>query len=130
MNRIEKTLEFHDKGFNCAQSVALPYCEIFGMEEKTAAAALEGFGAGMGGRQTTCGALSGAVMLAGLKLSDGNMDAPKSKATTYKVTAQMVESFKNHCGSINCCDIKSENKVSCAECILCGARLVEEFLMK
>ncbi len=130
MNKIEKTLEFHDKGFNCAQSVALPYCELFGMDEKTAAKALEGFGAGMGGRQTTCGALSGAVMLAGLKYADGNMDAPKSKMTTYNVTAQMVESFKNQCGNINCCDIKAINKVSCAECILCGAKLVEEFLLK
>ncbi len=130
MSRIEETLKFHNKGFNCAQSVALPYCDLFGIDEKTVACAMEGFGAGMGGRQTTCGALSGAVMLAGLKYADGNLEAPKSKAETYKAVAKIVEEFKNYCGNINCCDIKSNDKVSCEECILQGARLVEEYLVK
>lgn len=129
MNRTEKTLEFHKKGFNCAQSVVLAYCDLFDIDEKTAARASEGFGAGMGGRVTTCGALSGAVMLAGLKHADGNMEAPSSKFTTYEVAQKLVEEFEKRCGDINCCDIKSNQKVSCEECILCGAKLVEEFLL-
>ena len=130
MNRIEKSHEFHGKGFNCAQSVVLAYHDLFDIDLKTAIRASEAFGAGMGGRETTCGALSGAVMLAGLKHSDGNADAPASKMTTYSAAAQIVEEFKKRCGDINCCDIKVNNRVTCGECITCGAELVEEFLLK
>ena len=38
----------HDKGFNCAQAVALPFCEELGMPQQLAMKAMEGFGAGMG----------------------------------------------------------------------------------
>ncbi len=130
MNRIEKAYEFHSKGFNCAQSVVLSYCDLFDIDEKTAARVSEGFGAGMGGMATTCGALSGAVMLAGLKFADGNMDAPKSKQVTYSVAKEIVNEFEKRCSNINCCDIKSNQKVSCNECIACGVKLVEEYLLK
>ena len=67
MTRKEKAIELHDKGFNCAQAVACAFAEETGIPEETLFAACEGFGLGMGGMAATCGAVSGAVMLAGLK---------------------------------------------------------------
>ena len=58
--RVMETKERHDKGFNCCQAVACTYCDLFGMDEATAFKACEAFGAGMGGMQGTCGAVSGA----------------------------------------------------------------------
>ena len=81
-SRIQKTIELHDKGYNCAQAVACAYCDLVDVDEKTALRATEAFGAGMGGRETTCGAISGAVFLAGMKNADGIVGAPKSKANT------------------------------------------------
>ncbi len=66
MTRKEKAIELHDKGFNCAQAVACAFAEETGIPEETLFAACEGFGLGMG-MAATCGAVSGAVMLAGLK---------------------------------------------------------------
>ena len=72
------------------------------MDEKTVFQAGEGFGLGMGGMDATCGALSGAVMLAGLKNSDGAIDAPGTKQDTYKLSRELVSRFKEKTGSTVC----------------------------
>ena len=59
----------------------------------------EGFGAGMGDMERTCGALSGAVMLAGLKRSDGDLEAPKTKGKTYQLSKEITKLFAEKCGS-------------------------------
>ena len=32
-SRIKKTIELHDKGYNCAQAVACAYCDLVGVDE-------------------------------------------------------------------------------------------------
>ena len=81
--RVAKALEYHKKGYNCAQAVACAYADLFGVDEKTAFRMTEGFGFGMGA-MGTCGAVSGMTFIAGLKNSDGNLDAPATKKGTYK----------------------------------------------
>ena len=98
----------------------------------SSAAAL--FGAGVGTMEGICGALSGAVMIAGLKNSTANLEKPDSKASTIKISKQLITNFKDRVGSITCREIKgnnSENKVlcSCDDCIKHGVKLVEEFVM-
>ena len=34
--KVEKALELHDKGYNCAQAVACSFCEEFGVDQETA----------------------------------------------------------------------------------------------
>ncbi len=126
--KIKQAHAFHEKGHNCAQSVALPFCEELGIDPKTAMCALEGFGAGMGGRDQTCGALSGVVFVAGLKHSDGNLDAPSTKKETYAVCQELVEEFKSACGgTARCATIKGGEdgnvRLSCADCITLGVKL-------
>ena len=108
-SRIKKTIELHDKGYNCAQAVACAYCDLVGMDEQTALRATEAFGAGMGGMQATCGAVSGAVFLAGLKNADGVVEAPKSKAATYKLSKTIVEAFQKKHGTTVCCELKAKD---------------------
>ena len=93
MTRKEKAIELHDKGFNCAQAVACAFAEETGIPEEILFAACEGFGLGMGGMAATCGAVSGAVMLAGLKNSCKNLEQPASKADTYKLTREITKTF-------------------------------------
>ncbi|MBQ8599862.1 MAG: C_GCAxxG_C_C family protein [Clostridia bacterium] len=126
--KIEEAMKLHDMGFNCAQAVAIPFCEELGVDRKTAMMAMEGFGAGMGGRTQTCGALSGVIFLAGLKNSDGNLEVPTSKKNTYAICADLCKKFEAECGSTVCQEIKSLNKRSCNECIGDGIALAEELL--
>lgn len=133
-SRIKKTIELHEKGYNCAQAVACAYCDLVGMDEQTALRATEAFGAGMGGMQATCGAVSGAVFLAGLKNADGVVGAPRTKGKTYKFSKTIVEAFRQKNGTIICKELKSKNPEtgeivrSCDGCIMDAAAIAEELL--
>ena len=132
-SRIQKTLENHAKGYNCAQAVACAYCDLVGMDEQSAFRATEAFGLGMGGMQATCGAVSGAVLLAGLKSSCGDLEAPVSKGKTYQISKKIVEGFQKKNGSTVCKDLKGvetgERLRSCDGCIEDGIRILGEYLL-
>ena len=55
---------------NCAQAVVLSYADKLPLEEETLKKLAAGYGGGMGCMEGTCGALVGAVMVAGM-LTDG-----------------------------------------------------------
>ena len=93
----------------------------------------EGLGGGIGGsRQSACGAAIGAVMAAGLKFADGNIDAPVSKEQTYAISLDLMKKFEEKTGAILCKDIKGlETGVpicACEDCIRCAVQLTEELL--
>lgn len=126
-----EALQNHHKGFNCAQSVVLPFCEELGLDKQTMARAMEGFGGGMGGYELTCGALSGAVLVASLKVSQCTLEeGPKTKLNTYAVCKQIVEDFRTACGS-DCCPVikgleTGKLLATCDKCIMTGAALAEK----
>lgn len=124
--KIQQAKELHAQGFNCAQAVGVPFAEDLGMPKELAVKALEGFGAGMGSREQACGALSGAVFVAGLKNADGK--SAETKTATYALAANLVETFEKECGAVPCKIIKAEEKTSCEACIECGVRLAFELL--
>lgn len=132
MSKKEKAIELHDKRFNCCQAVACAFAEEIGVDEQTLFKLCEGFGLGMGCMEGTCGALSGAIMLAGLKNSDGNLDAPATKANTYKLSKEMLLKFKEKTGSTVCKELKGVETgkmlCSCPDCIRAGVEVVEEVL--
>ena len=131
-SRIEKTIELHNKGYNCAQAVACAYCDLVGIDEETMFKMTEGLGLGMGGMEGTCGAVTGACVLAGMKNSTGNLEAPNSKVNTYKLSREVVESFKVKNGSVVCRDLKGVHTGqmlrSCPVCIMDAASLVEKII--
>lgn len=131
-SRVEDAAERHKKGYNCAQAVVCTYCELLGLEEKAAFRAGEGFGAGMGDMEHICGALSGAVMLAGLKASDGALDAPKTKGQTYRLSKEIKKRFQERCGSVVCKELKGIEtgapKYGCRDCVRAAAAVAEEVL--
>ena len=130
MNKLDLAMDFHAQGYNCAQAVALPFCEEMGLDAAIVKRATEGFGAGMGGRTQTCGALSGAIFVAGM-LNASPTD-PASKMATYGVCGKMSADFVAHCGSGVCEVIKGLKSgpllCSCNECITYGVKLVEDHI--
>lgn len=78
MNAAEKAIELHNIGYNCCQAVVCAFAERLGIDEEVLFKATEGFGLGMGAMNCTCGAVSGAVMLAGLKKQRGDISTNKS----------------------------------------------------
>lgn len=126
---LEKALELHSKGYNCAQSVVCAFSDAVEADEKILYKISEGFGAGIGNGKNTCGALSGAVMLSGLYSSKGDISVP-SKKDTYRISGNLVDEFEEKCGAVACCDIKKNKCVSCDECIKIAVESVEKHLYK
>jgi len=124
--KLKQAMQLHQKGFNCAQAVAIPFAKEYGLDPALVSRAMEGFGAGMGGREQACGALSAVIFLAGLKNSDGNMDTPASKKSTYAIADHVCKKFEAECGAAVCKDIKTAKKRSCDECIRLGIELASE----
>ena len=132
MTKKEKAIELHDKRFNCCQAVACAFAEEIGVDEQILFKMGEGFGLGMGCMDGTCGALSGAIMLAGLKNSDGNTDTPATKASTYQLSKELFQKFKEKTGSTVCRELKGVDTgkilCSCPDCICAGVEIVEDVL--
>ncbi len=131
-SRVENALENHGKGYNCCQAVACAYADLAGVDENLIFAAGEGFGAGMGGMQCTCGAVSGACMVAGLLKSSRNTEEPVTKGGTYRITKEIAQAFKDKNGSVICKDLKGieTKKVlrSCDGCIEDAAKILEQVM--
>ena len=132
--RVERTIEKHDIGFNCAQSVACAYCDLVGVDEETMFRLTEGLGAGMGNKEGTCGAVSAVCILAGLKNSTGNLEHPNSKMGTYEISSQIMNEFAAQNGSVICKDLKGMETGtplrSCPDCIRDAALLAEKLLFE
>lgn len=130
--RVNKAAELHKKGYNCAQAVACAYCDMVNADEKEPFRMMEAFGLGMGDMKCTCGAVSAMVALVGMKNSDANLDAPKTKGATYKQVKELTAKFREMNGSVICADLKGieTGKMlrSCPGCIEDACNIVEAYL--
>ncbi len=131
--RVEKILEKRRLGYNCAQAVACTYCDLFGVDEDQVFRMLEGFGAGMGSMEQTCGAVSGAIALAGMKNSGGK-DHPVSKVKTYQLSKKILNAFKEKNQSAICYELKGAGTAQqlrdCQGCITDAAEIAEQVLFR
>lgn len=132
MDKKELAIALHDKNYNCAQAVACAFAEEVGVDKEVLFKACEGFGLGMGGMQGTCGAVTGAVMLAGFLNSDGNLEAPASKTSTYELTKMIVQKFEGRNKASRCRDLKGAytgvRMRSCPDCIRDAVEIAQEIL--
>lgn len=129
-SRISKALQRHHRGYNCCQAVACAYSDLVGVSEDQIFRMAEGFGAGMGGMESTCGAVSGAVLLAGLKNSGGTQQ--QTKGATYQLSKAIVNEFHRENGAIVCKQLKGVDTGtalrSCDGCIEDACKLVEQIV--
>jgi C_GCAxxG_C_C family probable redox protein len=86
--------------FNCAQTVFSLYASELGLDEKTALRIASGFGGGMT-RAKTCGAVTGAYMVIGLKHGHDISD-PEKKANTKMLIQKFNREFEKRHGSLIC----------------------------
>lgn len=131
MTRQEIAAALHNQGYNCAQAVACAFSDILNADADTIYRLAEGFGGGMGNNCSVCGAISGAVMIAGLISSNG-INEPSNKKATYALSAELTEAFKSKNGSVICRELKGNDSGvplrSCPGCIEDAVALVEKIV--
>jgi C_GCAxxG_C_C family probable redox protein len=101
-NRAEMAVAKFLDGYNCAQSVLYAFCDEFGLDRNVALKLSCGFGAGMGRKQEVCGAISGAIMVVGLKYGRGEAQGREATERTYAMTQELIDRFREKHGTFLC----------------------------
>jgi C_GCAxxG_C_C family probable redox protein len=143
MDRIETALSQFTQGFNCSQAVLSAYAGQFGLDDATALKIAAGFGGGMGLMAETCGAVTGAFMVLGLRYGGTSPDR-EAKEVAYAQIGEFVDRFKARRGSLTCrdllgCDIgttegyqvareKSLFRTTCPKLVRDAAAILDEML--
>jgi C_GCAxxG_C_C family probable redox protein len=93
------------KGMNCAQAILMTFGQRYGLGRNESLRVAMALGGGMGRLGETCGAVTGAYMVLGLKhtLSCDNPEQKKEK--TYAAVQRFSQEFKARNGSLLCKDL-------------------------
>ena len=102
MDHGTKAAELFLQGYNCAQSVAVAFSDVTGLEETAAARMVSGFGGGMGRLREVCGAVSGMVFVASVLYGYSAPEDNKGKRELYALVQTLAEEFRAQAGSIIC----------------------------
>ena len=102
MTKSEDAYRCFMSGFTCSAAVFSAFSEDLDLDPDTAKKIACGFGAGISATGNICGAVSGAVMVIGLKY--GKTEAGDEAATekTRALVRQFLHEFTEKNGSVNC----------------------------
>ena len=104
MTKSEKALELFSSNFNCSQAVLTAFAPDFGLDEKLALMLGTQFGGGARNAEM-CGAVSGALMVLGLKYGHFESENNEQKQRAYAIAVEFTKRFKERNGSIVCRDL-------------------------
>ncbi len=105
MERNVKAAELFTNGYNCAQAVAIAFCDITGFGEKEMAMLASPFGGGMGRMREVCGAVSGMYIVLGILYGYDGTAENGEKLRLYSEVQELAARFKSETGSIICREI-------------------------
>ena len=137
--KSEAAMEKFLAGYNCAQSVLYAYGPDLGLDGETALKVATGLGAGMGRRGEVCGALTGGILVLGLKYGRGGQQDRSVTEDTYQKTLELMARFEKRHGSCSCrvvldgCDLRTaegqryfkEHDLLHKKCVGCVQSVVE-----
>jgi len=143
MDHGMKAAELFLGGYNCAQSVAVAFCDVTGLDEKFTARMVSSFGGGMGRIREVCGAVSGMFFVLGLLYGYDTPGDDVSKKRLYTDVQALAARFREQCGSIVCREILKNPPTDpnpsprtaeyykvrpCARMVLVAGQLMDEFI--
>jgi len=108
---VELAKFYAAKGFLCSESVLLAISDWLGIQNMLIPKIATGFGAGIGGCGSVCGALSGGIMALGLKF--GRNEVEKQEMKPYWFAFKLLKRFEKEFDCITCreltgCDLTTE----------------------
>lgn len=102
MSKAKEAESQFDKGYSCAPAVFSAYSERFGLEKELGLRIACGFGGGIGHMGRTCGAVTGAVMVIGLKHGQADANDERSRQETHRLVKEFMDKFRALHGSVEC----------------------------
>jgi C_GCAxxG_C_C family probable redox protein len=101
-DRTQPALAAFTEGHVCSQAVLLAFAPELGLEREVALRIAAPFGGGIGRMGLTCGAVSGALMVIGLKLGPTDPKDRARREQLYQAVRDFTAAFKQRHGSIVC----------------------------
>jgi C_GCAxxG_C_C family probable redox protein len=110
MDRAEQALARFREGFNCAQALVSTYSEDFGVDRLAALRIAGPFGGGIAHKGETCGAVTGALMVLGLRYGNEAAGDERSRDEAYSQAGEFLRRFESRNRTVICrelldCDI-------------------------
>lgn len=102
MHQKEEAESLFAGGFNCAQALLAAYGVPLGIDRDIAFKLASAFGAGIARSGQICGAVSGAIMVIGLKFGVANSWDKVRKAKVRTKATQFIKKFKDIHGETDC----------------------------
>ena len=99
MDYVQRAKDYFTEGYNCAQAVAMALAPAVNQTEDHMRAIANPFGGGFTRLREVCGAVSGMMMIIGLKHPE------MTKQEMYEFGRKAIEEFKEICGSYICKDL-------------------------
>lgn len=143
MEHREKAAELFMSGYNCAQTVAVAFCDVTGLSPEFSARMASSFGGGMGRMREVCGAVSGMLMVAGLLYGYDTPGDDRSKRAHYQLVQTLAGKFREREGSIVCREILKNppsdpnptprtaefyKKRPCVRLVMLAAEILDEYI--
>lgn len=143
MNHVDKAVKYYSNNFNCSQAVFTTYATELGLDEETALKMSTQFGGGAR-KGEMCGAVSGALMVLGLKYGHSHAEDIEEKGKAYQIAEDFMNRFIAEKGTVVCRELlgydvsKKEDvakikelnlfKTTCPEMIKCATAMVEQMI--
>lgn len=143
MNHELYAAELFLKGYNCAQTLAVAFCDVTGLSEDFSAKMASSFGGGMGRLREVCGAVSGMMLVAGLLYGYETPGDDESKKAHYARVQELAGRFREEVGSIVCREILKNppsdpnptprtaefyKKRPCVRMVMTAARILDQYI--
>lgn len=142
MTKKEQALAHFKQGCSCSQAIVMSYGPELGLSEEIGIRVAAAFGGGIARRGEICGAVSGSLMILGLKL-DKNVENPKE--TLYAEVHDFISCFQERNGTVVCRELlgvdmgsqegreelKQRNLIAsrCSKFVGDAAEILDEFII-
>lgn len=143
MNHVDKAELYFCNNFNCSQAVFTTFAIELGLEEAVALKIATQFGGGAR-KGEMCGAVSGALMVLGLKYGHCHAEDVDEKGKAYQIAEDFMNRFIAEKGTVVCRELlgydvsKKEDmekikklglfSTICPEMIRCATLIVEQMM--
>lgn len=109
MTKSDDALASFNQGITCSSAVFSAFAEDLGLDDMMARKIACGFGAGISRTGNICGAVSGAILVIGLKYGKTEKGDDAATVKTRARTREFMEEFSKRNGSVNCAELLGYN---------------------
>jgi C_GCAxxG_C_C family probable redox protein len=99
---VKQAIARFEEGYACSQAILSAFAGEFGLSDDLALKLSAPFGGGMGRQGEVCGAVTGALMLIGLKTGNITATDRTAKEQTYTLVEEFVTQFRTRHKTIVC----------------------------